>query len=725
MGLERVCSVLQDKPSNYDTDLFSPIFDAIFELSGLECKKPYGGLMGEEDEKNGRVDMAYRVIADHIRTLTFAITDGARPSNEGRGYVLRRILRRGVYYGKFMLNMPTGFFSKIVPAVVKNFKTSFPELVAKEAFVTEVILDEEESFARTIEKGMKYFNKIADLTQEKGMNVIDAGDVTYLYDTMGFPADLTQRMAEERSPPMTADMAGFEKQMEELREKSRAVKKGNTVSMTLESEQTVHLEKMGVDATDDSLKFLVPVDGSPYISEKDITVKAIYDGKGFIEAADKGATVGLVLDKTPYYAEQGGQVYDMGVVSNGADLNFRVENVKKFGKYVLHMGTVVEGAVQANMKVFAKVDSTRRAKIAPNHTGTHIMNYALRQVLGPEVDQKGSIVTSDKLRFDFNAKAMKPEEVAEVERIVNEQVEKDLQVNCKTVPLAKARAINTLRAVFGETYPDPVRVVSVGPKVDDLIADPDNEEWKGYSVELCGGTHITSSAQMQAFVIVEESGISKGVRRITALTRDAAFAAIEDGKILAERIENAKKMEGVALIEEEKQLVKAIDTSSISLPLKASLKKELKGITKSVIKFKKTLAKEAASKAKEAGKKLATDAKEAGTSVVIERIDFGADGKTARALMETLSKIHPTGAFLVISGNADGSGQGKVGCYARVPADFTTESGKALKANEWVGAALQVISGKGGGKADAAQGSGKTDSNEGIEACLAAAKAFL
>merc|ERR1711871_1793690 len=206
------------------------------------------------------------------------------------------------------------------------------------------------------------------------------------------------------------------------------------------------------------------------------------------------------------------------------------------------MGTVVDGSVQANMEVFAKVDTSRRSKIAPNHTGTHIMNFALRQVLGPEVDQKGSIVTSDKLRFDFNAKAMKPEQVAEVERIVNEQIQKDLAVDCKVVPLAAARSINTLRAVFGETYPDPVRVVSVGQKVDDLVADPDNEEWKGFSVELCGGTHITSSKQMQAFVVVEESGISKGVRRITALTRDAALHAIEEGKKLAERVANAKKM---------------------------------------------------------------------------------------------------------------------------------------------------------------------------------------
>jgi len=603
--------------------------------------------------------------------------------------------------------------------VVENFKQSFPELVGKMAWVQEVILDEEDSFARTISRGMKYFKKVTSAMRAKNISLVDAGDMVFLSDSLGFPADLTQRMAEELDPPMSVDMEGYQKKMEELREMARMGGKKAANTMVLESEQTVALEKLNIKPTEDLLKYEVPVDGTPYFKEG-LTVKAIYDGKAFPTKLSKGAAIGVVLDQTPFYAESGGQSGDVGMLTGpNNSFSIRVENVQKFGAYVLHVGTIVAGDVKANTKVTAKVDTALRQMIAPNHTGTHVLNMGLRHVIGGDCDQKGSLVTGDKLRFDFNAKPIAAKDIAAIEAIVNKQINDGLEVFSKVIPLADARRINTLRAVFGEEYPDPVRVISVGNPVDTLTSDPTNSKWGDFSVELCGGTHVSNMAQLESFVIIEEAGVSKGVRRITGVTRDMARQAEELAAKLKKRVDQAKECKGHKLIDEEKELRQVLDTAQISVAKKALLNADMKLVTKSVIKFKKELQAQAVKLAVEEGSKVAEKAKAANAPFTVCQINFGADGMAARKLMDAASKIHPTGAFLVVSAPPKGTA-GKAGAFAKVPKDMVAK----LNAKDWAATTLKCVGGKGGGKPEQAQAVANITAQQSAAPCLEAATSF-
>lgn len=311
MGLERLTSILQGKLSNYDTDLFTPLFEAIQRISGAD---PYTGKVGDEDPN--RKDMAYRVIADHARTLTFAITDGAVPSNEGRGYVLRRILRRAVRYGQQTLGAKPGFFAELVPVVVEHFKGAFPELESKQGFVEEIVADEEQSFSRTIGKGLRYFNRVTDKLKSEGVTVIPGEQAFYLYDTMGFPLDLTELMAEENG--MTVDIAGFDIAMEEQKTMSRNAAKGGDegITLVLEAEQTAWLANNNIEHTDDELKYTWF--NKAGLKPPHVTVKAIFTERGFLEdgaeATGELSVVGVILDKSPFYSEAGGQMADTGAL---------------------------------------------------------------------------------------------------------------------------------------------------------------------------------------------------------------------------------------------------------------------------------------------------------------------------------------------------------------------------------------------------------------------------
>lgn len=415
--------------------------------------------------------MAYRVIADHIRTLTFAITDGAVPSNEGRGYVLRRILRRAVRYGQQFLKAKTGYFSSLVPVVVANFKDSFPELEAKQAFVMEVLRDEEESFGRTLSKGIRAFTKFADAVKAANGTVISGSDAFFLYDSMGFPVDLTQIMAGEAG--MTVDVDGFYRCMAEQKARSQAAGKFNRnagTNLVLEAEQTAFLAKAGIAATDDSSKYTWHI-------KPTATVKAIFTTTGFLGAdatvtPDSHEIIGIVLDTTPFYAESGGQIADTGaltVVSGDAAAGsdeadaaaaasssstvIDIDDVQVFGAYILHLGNVRRNAdgspaLKVGDKVACEVDYERRGHIAPNHSSTHVLNFALREVLGEGIEQRGSIVTADKLRFDYSYnKQPTPDQLERIEAIVNGQIDKALPVYTQVVPLAAAKAIHGLRAV--------------------------------------------------------------------------------------------------------------------------------------------------------------------------------------------------------------------------------------------------------------------------------------
>jgi len=393
MGLERLVSILQQKMSNYDTDVFMPLFDAIQKVTGFP--EPYTGKLGAEDA--GKKDMAYRVVADHIRTLTFAITDGAEPGNDGRNYVLRRILRRAIRYGRDNLKAKPGFFSQLARVVQSTMSSAFPELNNNIERVVAVIKSEEESFERTLTRGIAHFEKIvARMAKDNEGKVISGKDTFILYDTYGFPRDLTELMAEEKG--LKVDNADFNRHLDAAKERSRQANASVLdTSMQLDANGTSHLNKSGVPTTDDSFKY----------SLDDITAKvvAIWTAQGFANSvkAAPNTSVGLIFDKTNFYAEQGGQIFDIGsVYGDDGKIEFQVDNCQAYAGYVVHVGKLAAGEVKVGDALELHIDINRRRPIMSNHTSTHILNYALRKVLGDKVDQKGSLVDGDKLRFDFS-----------------------------------------------------------------------------------------------------------------------------------------------------------------------------------------------------------------------------------------------------------------------------------------------------------------------------------
>ncbi|CDP04915.1 unnamed protein product [Coffea canephora] len=547
MGFERLTSILQNKMSNYDTDVFLPIFDAIQQAT---CARAYSGKIGADDADN--MDMAYRVVADHIRTLSFAIADGACPGNEGREYVLRRILRRAVRYGTEVLKAKQGFFSCLVKVVVEVMGDVFPELRQHEAHIINTIAVEEASFGRTLLHGIEKFKKAA---QDVQGNTLSGQDAFVLWDTYGFPLDLTQLMAEERG--LVVDVNGFNIAMNEARERSRnAQNKQAGIGIVMDADATTSLRKKGVDATNDTFKYA-------WFQDHESEIKAIYGGNEFFQSASGDFKVGIILESTSFYAEQGGQIYDTGFLEGPSGL-FQVSDVQIFGGFVVHIGSFCGKTDKFSIgdRVICKVDYDRRANIAPNHTCTHILNFALREVLGNHVDQKGSIVLPEKLRFDFShGKPVKPEELRKIETIVNDQVKAEMDVFSKEANLADAKRVNGLRAVFGEVYPDPVRIVAIGRSVEDLLADPESENWLSISAELCGGTHISNTRDAKAFALLSEEGIAKGIRRITAVTTVNALNAIELASLIEQEVNETFKMEG-SLLEQELEL--SLQISSFS-----------------------------------------------------------------------------------------------------------------------------------------------------------------
>ncbi|MEX2217178.1 MAG: alanine--tRNA ligase, partial [Phycisphaerales bacterium] len=702
MGLERLTSVLQGKRSNYDTDLFTPLFAAIQKATGA---RPYAGRLGPEDE--GNIDTAYRVIADHIRTLTFAITDGAVPSNEGRGYVLRRILRRAVRYGRQMMNAKTGFFSGLVPVVVEKMGAAFPELRTNPQRVIGILREEEESFGRTLDRGIKLFEEAAAATHHS--RTIPAEAAFKLADTYGFPIDLTQQMAEERG--LTVDVAGFEKLMEEARQRSRAVVKEGERELVLGAEHVARLRHLGVEPTDDRDKF--------HGREVPATVRAIFNGENFDEAIHSaGGTldqVGVILDTTSFYAEMGGQAFDTGrltvtretrtnedVAARGGE--FRVEAVRAFGGYILHIGRMVRGELRVGDGVAARVDASRRQPIAANHTATHLLNFGLRKVLGAHVDQKGSLVAADRLRFDFsNAGPVSGEQLAAVEGVVRDAIRADLPVFADIAPLDAARAINGLRAVFGEAYPDPVRIVSIGQPVADIVANPASAEWPKYSVELCGGTHLSRTGEAGAFAVIAEEAVAKGVRRVVAVTGVAAKAAIQAGEGMEGRIMDAARLEGEALVAEVADIGRGLDAVTMPTAVRDRLRVALGGLQERVKASQKQAG--AAKKQAAAGlaRQIAESARMSGDEVIVSTIDVGSDRGALEQAVKTVRDICPKSAVMLLSLDEGDPASPRVSVMAGVPEGLVK---RGLNAGEWVREAAAVLGGKGGGRPDAAQGGG-------------------
>lgn len=530
MGYERLVSALQDTTSNYATDCFTPLFKKIEEVTGA---RPYTDKYGKDDPDT--IDMAYRVVADHIRTLSFAITDGAVPNNDGRGYVIRRILRRGVRYARKYLNVEVGsFFSKILPALIEQFGEQFPELVKKQQDIIEILNEEEEAFARTLDRGEAQFEKYAAKATKDNVKKLDGDVVWRLYDTFGFPVDLTKLMAEERG--LEIDEQEVEVARAKAKEASKAVKDSVQTFAKLDVHQIAELgEKLNAPRTNDDGKFVK--------GDSKGKVQFIFDGKTFHKSSKdlpSKAALGVLLDKTNFYAESGGQIADTGRIVIDDVVEFKVMDVQNFGGYILHSGYVEYGVLSSGDEVICEYDELRRSPIRNNHSGTHILNHALREVLGDDVNQKGSLVDNEKLRFDFSHKAqVKLEELQKIEDMSNAYIRRNQKIFSKDVDLDLAREIEGVRAVFGETYPNPVRVVSIGMDIDTMLADPKKADWRQYSVEFCGGTHVEQTGFIKDLVIVEESGIAKGIRRIIAYTGEAAH------KVQREADEFVKKLDAL------------------------------------------------------------------------------------------------------------------------------------------------------------------------------------
>ncbi len=699
MGLERLVSVLQDVRSNYDTDVFAALFLAIRRET--IAPRAYTGKLGAEDE--GSVDTAYRVIADHIRTLSFAIADGATPSNEGRGYVLRRVLRRAVRYGRQMLGAESGFLSRIVPDLVEQMGGAFPELREHEKRIAEIILEEEESFGRTLDRGLKLFNEIAS-----GSRTISGEDAFKLYDTFGFPLDLTQQMAEERG--IEVDVEGFDRCMAEQKERSRAGAKGaEGAELRLSTEAVDHLRRQHIPPTDDSRKHA----GKPMTAR----VRAIYNGHDFDLHADALGRdgkhmIGLVLDHTNFYAEAGGQVGDAGRItvsdpnkSGSHDFDdhgeFRVVDVQAAGGFVLHIGYMVRGELRADDGVTLTVDRKRREPTQANHTATHLLNLALRAHVSEQADQKGSLVEPDRLRFDFSHnKPVSDEEIDKVEKMVVDIIARDLVVDAGPAPLETAKSISGLRAVFGEKYPDPVRIVAIGAKVEDVLKNPGDERWANLSIEFCGGTHVDVTGQIGDFAIVSETGIAKGIRRIEAVSGVAAQAAIAAADTLERRIDEASGATDAEAAELVSGLNAELDSLTMPLSRKARLRAKLGGLLEKVKQAKKASAKAAAAEAAKAARTIAESAKASGEKVIVATLGLGSDRGALQQAAKTVGDICPEAAVMLLSPDEEA---GVAAVLASVPKDTIA---KGLKAGDWVKEAAIAGGGKGGGRPDQAQGGG-------------------
>ena len=692
MGFERLVSVLQNKSSNYDTDVFLPIFDKIREITGV---RPYTGKFGSED-KDG-IDTAYRVIADHVRTLTFAICDGGVPNNEGRGYVLRRILRRGSRYVRKYMNYPIGsFFQQLVDVVIEQNKEIFPELERGVADLKEILNEEELSFAKTLDRGEKLFEQYAIIASKTPEQTLSGKDVWRLYDTYGFPVDLTRLMAEEAS--LKIDEEGFEVAKEASREASKGSGlKGGASLIKLDVHALSEIDGK-IAKTDDEAKY-----GLDNIKAK---ILAIYNGSEFLESAEfdeENKQYGILLDRTPFYAEQGGQEYDTGKIVIDGKMEFNVENVQVYGGYVLHTGYFVEGSLALGDEVVAAYDELRRWPIRNNHTGTHVLNYALRETLGEGVDQKGSLVAQEKLRFDFSHKqALTIKELEQVEQLSNQYIKENKQVYYKDVPLADARSINGLRAVFGETYPDPVRVVSIGVPVETLLKNPENEEWRSISIEFCGGTHVARTSEIKDLVITEESGIAKGIRRIVAVTGHDAHAVQRIAKEFDEKLNEVEKMENGPFKESKlKEFGVALKKLTISVLDKQKLTDKFGKIDKSYKDHLKAIQKEESKKTLDVVKKWLDGTKEEECDFLVARIPIGANAKAITEAFTFVKKQNRAKSLYLFTGESDRVAHG---CYISDAA-----IAKGLNGSELAAAAVKFVGGKAGGKGNIVQGMGDND----------------
>jgi alanyl-tRNA synthetase len=631
MGFERVTAVLQGKDSNYDTDVFTPLMEAI----GSAVGRKYGGKLEDIN------DVAFRVIADHLRMLTFSITDGALPGNKGRGAVLRSVLRRAFRFGYQQFGQRDPFIFKLVPALVEHMGGAYPELRANPGRVQDIIKGEEADFLRTIERGLALFEEAARRANGAG-GLVSAKDIFDLHTTYGFPPDLTRQMAAERS--LSVDMAGYEAAMRGHEEKSRGKKTEAQVALNVSG---------GLPATDDRPKWSGP-------TTEGTVLGWIADNSFHKSGRLPESEVGLILDRTSFYAEQGGQVGDQGTVRTPTGL-FEVMQTVKVGNATVHVGSVTEGRLEVGQKAQLAV-SPEREFTRKNHTATHLLHWALHRVLGEHVEQRGSKVKPDELTFDFSHdRPVTQAEMNEIERLVNEKVYADLPVHWSELSQAEAKALPGVKAFFGDKYGDVVRVVEVGD---------------GFSREFCGGTHLDHTGQIGFFTIVKEEGVAKGVRRLTCRTAATAVRFVQD-----------------ELLQPILALVDRLHCKFTELPSRVdSLQEEVK-------KLQAQLKKGAATDLTAVGDKLLAAALDVnGAKVVVGEMPAAPE----EALRTQVDRIRQkAGSAVVVIGWAD---DGKVGLMAAATDDLVK---KGAHAGKLVQEAAKVVGGKGGGRPNLAQAGGK------------------
>ena len=660
MGFERVTSIIQGtrgftdfvhaKISNYETDIFRPIFDELEKLSG----KKYGSTLPTDPSQLANpgsqlaTDVAFRVIADHIRTLSFAVADGIQPGNNDRNYVLRRILRRAVRYGR-TLGFHQPFFYKLVDILVQTMGDVFPEIRARQNHVKEVLKLEEEAFNRTLDKGIALFAEEVERLSAANSNRVDAAFAFRLYDEQGFPLDLTELMARERG--LTVDVAGFNTLMDQQKARARAAQKKTVIELS-QIETKTPTEFLGYDQSE------VEAEVQEVVQIKDKTV--------------------VILNRSVCYAEMGGQVGDTGEMTGSGQL-WRITNTQKSGNNWLHF---IEGGdtPPVGQRVKVQMDLSRRAAIQRHHSVTHLLHWALHEVASREASQKGSNVTPEKLTFDFNSAPLTPEQVADIEKLVNERILENAGVSWTEVPYVDVKSRKDIMQFFGDKYGEVVRVVQIGGRGGGL---------DGYSMELCGGTHTRATGEIGMFRILSESAVAAGVRRIEAVAGLEAWRRAGDElsliKALASKVaspvhELEKKVD--ALMAHQKELEKA---------LKAAQQREAAGRAQTLVSRVETLQ---------------------GIPALITNLGE-ADGDTLQAVVDAL-KSHVPGV-IVLGGHSGGT----VALVAAVGAEFTAR----IQAGKIIQQIAPLVGGKGGGRPDNARGGGKDVSQ--LDAALAKARSLL
>ena len=655
MGLERISAVLQHVNSNYEIDLFQHLLKNAAQIIGLDTTALE--VTAQQTGKPVDYPASLKVVADHARSCCFLIADGVNPSNEGRGYVLRRIIRRAVRHGN-KLGATGSFFHKMLQPLIEVMGQAYPELAANQARIEAQLLKEEEQFAKTLEQGLKLLE--GELTQLKG-SVIPGEVVFKLYDTYGFPTDLTADIARERD--LTIDEAGFEVEMAAQRQRARDA------------------GKFAVDYNS-----IVKVEGETQFDGYDATtgqgqIVAIYKDGEQVDEVVEGDEALIVLNQTPFYAESGGQIGDTGLFKNETGI-FEVQDTKKSGGAFVHQGIVTMGSLKAAQTVEAIVKADIREATARNHSATHLLHAALRQVLGAHVQQKGSLVASDILRFDFaNDQPVSFEQLQEIERLVNAEVIANTAVSTELLDIEAAKAKGAMM-LFGEKYGDEVRVLSMGSIIED----------KNFSIELCGGIHVKRTGDIGLFKIISEGGVAAGVRRIEAITGSKAVEAVQKTERDINSINALLKAQKDQTLEKVNTLV---DTAS-------SLQKQIEQLNQKLAHF-------------QAAELLSQVQELAGRTTLITTVQ-NMDAKSLRNLHDGVkSKLDQ--AVIVLAG-VEGD---KVSLIASVAPDFTA----TIKAGDIIKHLATELGGKGGGKPDLAQGGAPLNENfatvmAGLTAWLAA-----